>query len=261
MWTDFVYILCPAAAKYGSISRSDWRWSCQFPVLSALMNRRRISSMSIYCNHSLAVWWLAISDLTSSTFCWTLDTTADAISCGGTYPFNTLSKQWIALTRSCVSSSSLCWSTSSSFSCKLICWHSWWSTSGISSGFIPAVILASGIRRLNAFEVIVALSAASTSKCPLTALVNAFPVSSWLCWRHTQLQVPAEAQSLTSIFLCFQGSSFASGTHPNGEWHAWGHCRLVRLLRSTVLSTKAVGQKSALVWHYDVRLLSTQSGE
>ena len=51
---DIVYVLCPGAAKYGSIALQLLRCSSQFHVLSAFMKECRIPIISRYCNQSLA---------------------------------------------------------------------------------------------------------------------------------------------------------------------------------------------------------------
>ena len=58
----------PDDAKYGNISYTDCRCRFQFPVLSALMNFLKISTISIYCNHSSAVLDV-ICSLCSDTVC------------------------------------------------------------------------------------------------------------------------------------------------------------------------------------------------
>ena len=49
------HTMCPAATKYGSISRTVYICRSQFPVGSALMNLLSMSIMSIYGNHKQAV--------------------------------------------------------------------------------------------------------------------------------------------------------------------------------------------------------------
>ena len=52
--------MCLAAAKYGNISFVNSKCRLKLPVLSALINFFRISTVAIYCNQSFAVLLVAM---------------------------------------------------------------------------------------------------------------------------------------------------------------------------------------------------------